>query len=115
MLELVLEILGFTFIILCTVKLIYFVSLKALSYGAENREILLVLPCKSEKNCAGQICSALLKLPLFAGLNTRIVAVDCGLSEEEKEMCLKVCREYGNVRLCNPNELPQILTEEENE
>lgn len=114
MAELILEILGFTFILLCTVRLIYFVSLKALSYGTKDK-MILVLPCRSEKNCAGHICSALLKLPLFAGIDTRIVAVDCGLSEEEKEMCLKICREYGNVQLCSPSELPQIITEDENE
>lgn len=114
MAELILEILGFTFILLCTVRLIYFVSLKALSYGTKSRAFL-VLPCRSEKNCAGQICSALLKLPLFAGTNIQIVAVDCGLSEEEKQICLSVCREYGNVRLCSPSELPQIITEEEND
>lgn len=114
MAELILEILGFTFILLCTVKLMYFVSLKALSYSAEDKAIL-VLPCKNRRNCAGQICSALLKLPLFAGINTQIIAVDCGLSEEEKRMCLDICREYGNVRLCSPDELPQILTEDEDD
>lgn len=114
MAELILEILGFTFILLCTVRLLYFVSLKALSYSSKDK-VILVLPCRSEKNCTGQICSALLKLPLFSGIETRIVAVDCGLNEDEKKLCLDICREYGNVRLCNPDELPQIITEEEND
>ncbi len=112
MLELILEISGFAFILLCTVKLIYFVSYKALSYGTDNKA-LLVLPCSKGKNCAGLISAMLIRLPLFTGINTTIVAVDCGMSDKEKQACTEICCEYGNVLLCSPDELPQILTEEE--
>jgi hypothetical protein len=41
----------------------------------------------------------------------RVLITDCGLGAESRRMAEILARDYPQVRVCSPNELPQILTE----
>lgn len=42
----------------------------------------------------------------------RIIIVDCGLSDESRRVAELLCREAHDVLLARPEELPELLTEE---
>lgn len=109
MMNAVIEALIFAVTLCGALLLTYALALLFVSHGAEHEYLILFR--QGDQNCARRLYSAQLRLSFFCFPKPcRVLGVDCGLSEEERKVCLALCRQCSGVELLTPEELIEMLT-----
>lgn len=75
---------------------------------------VLILPLTAEKDDVELVLrSTELRARLMGSkLCDEIIAVDCGMDEETREICKTTCEVLGSIRLCKKDELMEIVATE---
>ena len=89
-------------------------ALALLFVSRDTQREYLILFFKDDQDCARRLYSAQLRLSFFCFPKPcRVLGVDCGVSEEERNACLALCRQCSGIELLTPEELTRLLTKEE--
>ena len=75
------------------------------------KQALAVIAASGDGGCVQEQVRALTGLGRDQGLIGRILVVDCGLNEEGQKLCAILERGNRWVLLCQPEEIPNYLTD----
>ena len=94
------------FIFIGVLSVLNYILLKILMPKKGGSYVLIVPPDSSGGDVAGLVYNLALKFGVF-GLfkNIKIKVVDCGMSEDAKEMCDVLQKQSENIEVCNCNEI----------
>lgn len=91
---------------------VYYISVRLLSPGNSGSYAVLLIADKDSENLAQLIYGAYLRLDLLGDAAcARVIAVDMGMSDAERESCENLCRECGGVYLCKPDQIAGLLAD----
>ncbi len=108
MINTVIEAVVFAVTLCGALVLTYMLALLFISPGAEQ-EYLLVFR-SGDQNCARQLYAAQMRFSFFTFPKPcRVLAVDCGISEEERKTCRALCRQCSGIDLVTPEQLTEIF------
>ncbi len=93
------------------IALAYYIILRILRPKKGGKYAVLIAADEGSADVADRLCSEFMRLELLGELsNGCVVAIDCGMTNEERRRCEEFCRETKNVFVCCPDEL-EPLTE----
>ncbi|HZJ78094.1 MAG TPA: hypothetical protein VFD52_04795 [Clostridia bacterium] len=101
-----------TFVILGIVASLYYVMLRVLQPGKDERYSVVLVAQKGDKQAAGKLCAVNMRLSLLGdGSKAKVILVDCGMGDEERRICERMGRESDNVYICKPDKLEKYIME----
>ena len=113
MAALMLEVIGFSATVVCIVVSVYMLCVGVVSPRACDK-IVVLLRCGSVDECVRLLYSAHLRAQLFAGFRAvDVVAVDIGMTDEQRRRCEELCRSYRNIKIILPDELSTYFLKDE--
>ncbi len=109
----VLEVIGFAATVICVIAAVYMLCVRIVSPGA-NGKIVVLLGCGSADESVRLLYSAHLRAQLFAGCcKVGVIAVDTGMTDEQRRRCDELCRSYRNIKIISHNELSTYFLKDE--
>ena len=92
------------------VSLVYYIAIRIL-YAHEETRYYVVIPAHTGmEDVAGLLYAAQLRLSLFGGFGKgRVVALDCGMTEEERRACENLSRACADLYICKPEDFTELL------
>lgn len=93
---------------------VYYISIRLLFPRASAYYTVVITADSKSENVAQLIYGAYLRLDLLGdSACARVIAVDMGMSENERISCENFCKECIGVYLCKPEELAGLLKTDE--
>ncbi|MBQ5823430.1 MAG: hypothetical protein IIW48_01330 [Clostridia bacterium] len=113
MAALILEVIGFSATVICVMTAVYMLCVGAVSPGASGTAVV-VLRCGNADECVRLLYSAHLRAQLFAGFAAaEVVAVDAGMTDEQRRRCEELCRSYSSIKIISHDELSTFFLKDE--
>lgn len=113
MLDIIIDILGFSALLSVVIACAYAVCLLIAAPKSKGRMIVL-LPCGDANDCVRMLYSAHLRIMFFSGCcKGEIIAVDMGMNGEQRKLCDEVCGKYRNTHIITLQELSTYLSKDE--
>ncbi len=104
------------FVLAGIVAVVYYFSLRVLFPKSAGGYFLVVPVGDDSKKTAELLYGIQLRLDLLGDSKcSRIIALDNGLNEVERNACEALCRESAHIYLCKPDGLVALMTQEEHE
>ena len=92
------------------ISLMYYIAIRVLYARGEERYYVVIPASADLEDVAGLLYAAQLRLNLFGGCGKgRIVALDCGMAEEERTRCENLSRACVDLYVCKPEELAGLI------
>jgi hypothetical protein len=67
--------------------------------------LVVIPPASTKADIASTLCAARLRVGLLGDIVKReIIALDCGMPEQQRQLCAALCREFDHVSLLTPTE-----------
>ncbi|HBL40565.1 MAG TPA: hypothetical protein DDY98_02935 [Ruminococcaceae bacterium] len=108
MINTVIEAVVFAVTLCGALVLTYTLALLFVSPCAEQEFVIVFR--RGDTDCARQLYAAQMRFSFFSFPKPcRVLAVDCGISEEERRTCRALCRQCGGIALVTPEELTEII------
>lgn len=113
MAALILEIIGFAATVICVIAAVYMLCVRAVSPKPGGR-VVVVLGCGRADESVRLLYSAHLRAQLFAGCRAvGVIAVDTGMTAEQRRRCEELCGSYRNIKIISPDELLTYILKDE--
>ena len=101
------------FIFIGMTATVYLIIIRIFKTGAGGEYIVAVPVDADDDDIGSALYSAHMRMALLGDLcSGRVIAVDLGMSESQKNMCLGIMKECGNMEICTPQELSSYFRKE---
>ncbi len=101
------------FIFIGMTATVFMIIIRIFKTGAGGEYIIAIPVSQSDDDIGSALYSAHMRMALLGDLCCgRVIAVDMGMSEAQKNVCLGIMKECGNMEICLPQELSSFFRKE---
>ncbi len=101
------------FIFIGMTATVFMIIIHILKTNAGGEYIIAIPVFEGDDDIGSVLYSAHMRLALLGDIcRGRVIAVDMGMSEAQKNVCLGIMKECGNMHLCMPQELESFFRKE---
>lgn len=98
-------------VLLGVVSISYYIMLRLLHPKTAGKYIIVISADSDARNVASQLYAEKLRVGLL-GDKGCVIALDCGMDENERVVCAGMCNGSEDIYVCTPDKLSELLFKE---
>ena len=98
-------------VLLGVVSISYYIMLRILHPKTAGKYIIVISADSDARNVASQLYAEKLRVGLL-GDKGCVIALDCGMDENERVVCTGMCNGSEGIYVCTPEKLSELLFKE---
>lgn len=99
------------FALIGILAVLYYVAIRFLHPKGYGKYVILIPASSSKRDVSSMLYAAKMRVDAFGDFcNGKIIAVDMGISKEERQLCEDLCRESEGIYFCKDTELLELIS-----